>query len=124
MLNKNLKIGRLTHDPDFHPEVGQSKTPLAKLSIAVNRNFGDQTDFFKVAVWGKQAEACAKYLKKGRPVYIEGRDEYREYTDNAGVKRTAHEIIAERVVFLPDRDRGETQEPAAAAAEGGQEAPF
>lgn len=124
MFNLTVKVGRLTHDPEFHPEVGQSKTPLTKLSIAVGRQFSEETDFFKVAVWGKQAQSCATYLKKGRPVLVQGRDEYRQYEDREGIKRTSHEIIASNVTFLPDRDRGEDA-PVTQGAPGGEEdAPF
>ena len=64
----------------------------------------DQPNYFDVTVWGAQAENCAKYLSKGRPVAIDGRLRWREWTSNEGQKRQAVDIIAESVQFLGGRD--------------------
>jgi len=83
----------------------------------------DKPNYFDVTVWGNQAESCAQYLSKGRPVAIDGRLEWREWdaTDGSG-KRQAVEIVAENVQFLGSRDSaggsGEPQfVPAGAAGE-------
>jgi single-strand DNA-binding protein len=57
-----------------------------------------------VTVWGNQAESCAQYLSKGRPVGVDGRLEWREWDAQDGTKRQAVEIIAESVQFLGGRD--------------------
>jgi len=68
-------------------------------------------------VWGKQAENCAQYLSKGRPCYIEGRLQTRQWDDKEGNKRYTTEIVAQRVQFLGSRKDGgaQTDEPAAPA---------
>jgi single-strand DNA-binding protein len=84
------------------------------MRIAVNTRRKDETgqwvdkpNYFDVTVWGNQAESCAQYLSKGRPVGIDGRLEWREWeaTDGSG-KRQAVEIVAESVQFLGSRDGG------------------
>jgi single-strand DNA-binding protein len=64
----------------------------------------EQPNYFDVTVWGQQGENCARYLKKGRPVAIDGRLRWREWTSQEGQKRQAVDIIAETVQFLGGRD--------------------
>ncbi|HVM56804.1 MAG TPA: single-stranded DNA-binding protein, partial [Gaiellaceae bacterium] len=79
-------------------------------------------NYFSVSVFGNQAESCAQYLSKGRPVGIDGRLDWREWQAQDGSKREAVEIVAESVQFLGGRDAGEAGGgnqfvPAGAAAE-------
>ena len=67
----------------------------------------DKPNYFDVTVWGNQGESCAQYLSKGRPVAVDGRLDWREYTDGQGNNRQAVEIIAESVQFLGGRDEGQ-----------------
>ncbi len=104
-LNKVFLIGNLTRDPELR--YIPSGTAVADFSIAINRFFknkeGTKTEdtcFVKVVVWANQAESCAKYLSKGRPVFIEGRLQSRSWEDKDGQKRSAMEVVAERVQFL------------------------
>ena len=110
-INRVVLVGNLTKDPELKSTSGSS---LCKLRIAVNTRRKDETgqwvdkpNYFDVAVWGNQAESCAQYLSKGRPVGIDGRLEWREWeaTDGSG-KRQAVEIVAESVQFLGSRDGG------------------
>ena len=110
-INRVIITGNLTRDPELRSTSGG--TSVCSLRIAVNsrRKEGDQwvdkPNYFDVTVWGNQAESCAQYLSKGRPVAIDGRLEWREWeaTDGSG-KRQAVEIIAESVQFLGSRDGG------------------
>src|SRR5437899_12414430 len=84
----------------------------------------ERVEWHNVVVFGKVAETCAKYLTKGRQVYVEGRLRTREFdSKNGGGKRQRAEIIAQRVQFLGPRPEapvgGEAEEPAAC-----DEAPF
>ena len=108
-INRVVLVGNLTKDPELRPTSGSS---LCKLRIAVNTRRKDETgqwvdkpNYFDVTVWGNQAESCAQYLSKGRPVAIDGRLEWREWdaTDGSG-KRQAVEIVADSVQFLGGRD--------------------
>jgi single-strand DNA-binding protein len=110
-INRVIITGNLTKDPDLGT-VPSSGTPVCSLRVACNgrrRNpetnqWEDQPNYFDVTVWGAQGENCAKYLRKGRPVAIDGRLRWREWTNNDGQKRQAVDIIAESVQFLGGRD--------------------
>lgn len=103
-LNRVLLIGNLTKDPELR--YTPSGTPVANLRLAVNSAFKDQagqrkeeTCFVTVVVWSRQAEICNQYLKKGRPVFVEGRLLYRSW-EAEGKTRSTMEVRADRVQFL------------------------
>jgi len=103
-LNRVLLIGNLTKDPELR--YTPSGTPVANLRLAVNSTFKDQsgqrkeeTCFVTVVVWSRQAETCNQYLKKGRPVCVEGRLVYRSW-EAEGKTRSTMEVRADRVQFL------------------------
>jgi single-strand DNA-binding protein len=109
-INRVIITGNLTKDPDLSSIPG-SNTSVCSLRIACNGRrrtaegqWEDQPNYFDVTVWGQQGENCAKYLSKGRPVAIDGRLRWREWTNNDGQKRQAVDIIAESVQFLGGRD--------------------
>ncbi len=104
-LNKAMIIGNLGVDPELR--YTQSGTPVANLRIATNEVWNDKsgqkqerTEWHRIVVFGRQAETCEKYLKKGRQVYVEGRIQTREWTDKEGQKRYTTEIVANTVQFL------------------------
>ena len=120
-LNKVLLIGNLTRQPELR--YTPSGTAVADLRLAVNRNYTTQTGekseetcFLTVVVWGKQAESCREYLDKGSPVFVEGRIQTRDWEAKDGQKRTATEVVAERVQFMGGRSRGAAATPAAVPA--------
>ncbi len=111
-VNKAILIGNLGRDPEIR--YLPSGQPVASFSIATTETFNDRsgarqerTDWHNITVWGKQAELCSQYLKKGRQVYIEGRISNRQYEakDGSG-KRYRTEIVAQRVQFLGGRGGG------------------
>lgn len=104
-VNKAILVGNLGGDPEirFLP----SGQPVANFNIATSErwtgkdgNPGERTEWHRIVVFGKQAENCKEYLKKGRQVYIEGRLQTREWNDKEGKKRNTTEIIAQVVQFL------------------------
>lgn len=99
--------GNLTKDVELR-ETPNGKS-VATLSIAVNRPFSNDTDFFNITVWNKQAENCAKFLKKGNKVAIIGSIQNRQYTADDGTKRTVTEIQADTVEFLTPKDAGKPE---------------
>jgi single-strand DNA-binding protein len=108
-INRVIVTGNLTRDPELRTT--SSGMPVCSLRIAVNtrRKSGDEwvekPNYFDVTVWGKQGQNCASYLEKGRPVAIDGRLEWREYTkEGESSPRQAVEIVAESVQFLGGRD--------------------
>ena len=115
-VNKVILIGNLGNDPEKRV-TGTGQT-VANFNIATNEQWKDKsgakqerTEWHKIVVWGLQAENCAQYLSKGRPVYVEGRLQTREWQDKDGNKRWTTEIIAQNVKFLgsaPGERRTET----------------
>ena len=110
-VNKVILLGNLGRDPELR--YTQSGTAVCQLSIATSRTFTDrnnerreETEWHRVVVWGKQGENCAKYLKKGRQAYVEGRLQTRSYEDKEGIKRYSTEVVADVVQFIGGRDGG------------------
>ena len=112
-INRVVLVGNLTKDPELRHTPGG--TPVCNLRVAVNSRrrdesgqWTDKPNYFSISVFGNQAESCAQYLSKGRPVAIDGRLEWREWeaTDGSG-KRQAVEIVADNVQFLGSRGDGD-----------------
>ena len=107
-LNKVMLVGNLTRDPEL--SYVPSGSALAKIGMALNRRYkgkdGEQkeeTTFVDIESWGKTAEFCGKYLKKGRRVFIEGRLKFDQWEARDGVKRSKLSVVAERVEFVDAR---------------------
>ncbi|MBA2556962.1 MAG: single-stranded DNA-binding protein [Chloroflexi bacterium] len=108
-------IGNLGRDPEMrYTSGGQAVT---QFTVATNRNYKDQagewqkeTEWFRVVVWGQQAERTAEYLRKGNKVYIEGRIQTRQWEDQSGQKRYTTELVANTVTSLERREREEGEE--------------
>jgi single-strand DNA-binding protein len=108
-INRVIITGNLTRDPELR---STSSNTVCSLRVAVNgrrRNpstdqWEDQPNYFDVTVWGAQGENCAKFLTKGRPIAVDGRLQWREWTDKDGNKRQSVDIIAESVQFLGGRE--------------------
>ena len=108
-INRVIITGNLTADPELRSL--PSGTSVCKLRVACNTRrkdnatgeWVDKPNFFDVTVWGAQGENCARFLSKGRPVCIDGRLDWREWTQD-DTKRESVEIVAESVQFLGSRD--------------------
>lgn len=108
MLNKVVLIGRLTRDPELR--YTSSGVPVARFTLAVNRNFTNQqgereADFIPIVVWRGQAETSARYLNKGRLVAVAGRIQTGSYETPDGQRRYTTEVVADEVRFLDWGDR-------------------
>jgi single-strand DNA-binding protein len=109
-INRVIITGNLTKDPDSG-SVPSSGTMVCTLRVACNgrrRNsegqWEDAPNYFDVTVFGNQAENCVKYLRKGRPVAVDGRLRWREWETKEGQRRQSVDIVAESVQFLGGRD--------------------
>jgi single-strand DNA-binding protein len=110
-INRVIITGNLTRDPELGT-VPASGTQVCTLRVACNGRrknsetgqWENQPNYFDVTVWGQQGENCARYLKKGRPIAVDGRLRWREWTQTDGQKRQAVDIIADSVQFLGGRD--------------------
>jgi single-strand DNA-binding protein len=125
-VNKVILVGNLGRDPEVR--YLPSGQPVANFSVATSESYNDRsgnrqerTDWHNIVVYGKQAELCGQYLKKGRQVYIEGRISYRQYEakDGSG-KRYVTEIVAQRVQFLGGRAGAGAGEPGEFGGGSGQ----
>lgn len=110
-LNKVMLIGRLGSDPELR--YTQGGQPVANFNLATNERWNDKngqsqerTEWHRVVVWGKLAELCEKYLKKGRQAYVEGRLQTNSWDDKDGNKRYTTEVVAQTVQFLDGGSSG------------------
>lgn len=114
-LNRVMVLGNLGQDPELRYTANQ--TPVVTLNVATTDVRTDRdgqkqesTEWHRIVVWGKQAENCAKYLAKGRSVFVEGRLQTRSWDDKTGQKRYTTEIVAQMVQFLGGGARGEASQ--------------
>lgn len=105
MLNHIDLMGRLTADPVLR--YTQTNKPVASFRLAVNRDFGEGTDFIDVVAWNKTADFVTKYFFKGSVAVISGRLQMREYTDKSGNKRTSAEVVADSIYFGDSKSKAE-----------------
>ncbi|MDZ7693302.1 MAG: single-stranded DNA-binding protein [Balneolaceae bacterium] len=114
-LNKAMIIGRLGQDPEVR--YTQSNTAVANLSVATSERYKDSsgewkenTEWHRVVAWGRLAEICQEYLKKGSQVYIEGPIQTRQWEDRDGQTRYTTEIKALTLTMLDSKkDSGDTR---------------
>ena len=111
-VNKAILIGNLGKDPEMR--YLPSGEAVATFSIATTETWKDKsgskqerTDWHRVEFIGKLAEVCGEYLKKGAPVYIEGRIQYDKWTDKENVEKTMTKIRGDKMQMLGSRDAGE-----------------
>lgn len=109
-LNNVVIAGRLTRDPELKP-VGD--TMVGHMGVAINRKYKDKEEvtFVDVTAWGKTAENCGAYLRKGSAVYIEGYLKMDEWKTKDGQARQMLKVIALTVQFL-DPKKPEEAPPA------------
>ena len=124
-MNKVFLIGNLTRDPELRSTPNGDS--VCSFTIAVNRRRRSnaeagqpEADFFRVSAWRQLGENCAKYLAKGRKVFVSGPVTCRTYVGNDGQTRASLEVTANEVEFLSSRndqgDMGSYSAPAAAPA--------
>ncbi|MBN1127725.1 MAG: single-stranded DNA-binding protein [Chitinispirillaceae bacterium] len=104
-VNKVILIGHLGRDPELRYTPGGQ--PAASFTLATSERWNDKngqrqerTEWHNIVAWGKLAELANQYLKKGRPVYIEGRIATRSWDDRDGNKKYKTEIVANAIQFL------------------------
>lgn len=114
-LNRVFILGNLGGDPEL--KVTPGGMTVTTFNVATNDiwtdkngNRQERTEWHRVVVWGKQAEHCNQYLKKGRTVFIEGRIRSRQWEDKQGQKRVTTEIVATSVQFIGGPTRQATEE--------------
>ncbi len=106
-MNKQLIIGRLGADPELR--YTQNNTAVANFSVATSTKWKDdkgekqeKTEWHRCVSWGRLAEVCGEYLKKGMQIYIEGQTETRSWTDKEGLTRYTTEVKVQSMEMLSD----------------------
>jgi single-strand DNA-binding protein len=124
-LNKVLLMGNLTRDPELR--VTPKGTSICQFSLAINRQFKmesgetrEEVIYVDVEAWGKQGETIAKYVTKGRPLYVEGRLRLDQWEDkNTKEKRSRMKVVLEQFQFLGDSRGGPGGGPSGGPGEPG-----
>lgn len=119
-VNKVIILGNVGQDP----EIREGNFIVAALSIATTRKWRDkagetqsETEWHRVSAFGRLAEIISQYVRKGDPIYIEGRLRTRKYEDKQGGERWVTEIIAEQLQLLRQKDSDEKPAQAKPAAQ-------
>jgi single-strand DNA-binding protein len=99
-FNRVMLAGNLVRDPELR--VTQNGVPVCGFSIAVNRvrSKSEEVDFFNVSAWRELGETIANYKKKGDPILVEGKLQYRTWEAQDGTKRSTVDVVADNVQFL------------------------
>ena len=107
-MNRAILFGRLTKDVDLRTT--PSGRSVAMLTLAIDRpvtkDGNKEADFIPVVLWGKTAEAVAKYVHKGQRLLVEGRIQVRSYDGKDGQKRYATEVVADKAEFIDKSEQG------------------
>jgi single-strand DNA-binding protein len=111
-VNKVIIVGNLGKDPEVR--YMPSGSAICSVTIATSRQWKDktsgdrqeETEWHRVTFFDRMAEIAGEYLKKGRPVYVEGRLKTRKYTDKDGVEKYTTEIVATDMQLLGGREGG------------------
>lgn len=120
-LNRTILVGRLAADPEVRYTANE--IPVARFAIAVGRpskNGEKEVDFINIVAWRGLAKICGEYLKKGKPVAIEGRLQIRKY-EKDGQKRSFTEVIASNMQMLDTKFFKESNEKPVEEEEGSPE---
>lgn len=122
-----MLIGNLTRDPELRYTPGGMA--VASFGLATNRVWvtkqgerKEDAQFHRIVAWNKLAELCSQLLSKGRRIYVDGRIQYREFTDNENNKKQITEIIIDDMIILDSKGNGDHQSMDA-DLEGQSEAP-
>jgi single-strand DNA-binding protein len=128
-LNRVMLMGNLTRDPELR--VTPKGTPVCGLSIAINRKFKtesgeerEEVTYVDIEAWNKQAETIAKYLSKGKPIYVEGSLKLEQWEDkNTKEKRSRMKVLLQSFQFIGGRDDAPNGNHAPAPADRGVSPP-
>ncbi|MBA2319842.1 MAG: single-stranded DNA-binding protein, partial [Deltaproteobacteria bacterium] len=110
-VNKVILVGNLGAEPESRTSQAGGMVTTLRIATSERRkdregNWGDHTEWHRVILFGKTAENAARYLKKGRQVYIEGKLTHRDYQDKDGVKRYITEVIGNELKFIGGNREG------------------
>jgi single-strand DNA-binding protein len=127
-VNKFIIMGNLGADPELR--YTPNGAPVCSISVATTRTWKndagakqEKTEWHRVTLWNRLAEISAEYLKKGRPVYIEGRMEYGKYTNKDGVEMPTATVVAESLQLIGGQESGAPRQAGGSAPRAPAPAP-
>lgn len=111
-MNRAILFGRLTKDVDLRTTPSGKSVAMLTLAIdrPVTKDGNKEADFIPVVLWGKTAEAVARYVHKGQRLLVEGRIQVRSYDGKDGQKRYATEVIADKAEFIDKSEQVASQQ--------------
>lgn len=98
-MNNHTIHGRLVRDPELTPRRNSDSSDRVNFTVAVDRRFGDETDFFDCVLFGGGAAVIEKYSHKGSEIVVSGEGQLRSYEGKDGVKRKAYSIVVSNFDF-------------------------
>lgn len=98
-MNNHTIHGRLVRDPELTPRKNSDTSDRVNFTVAVDRRFGDETDFFDCVAFGKTAEVIEKYFSKGKEIIVSGEGQIHSYEGKDGIKRKSYSIFVQGFDF-------------------------
>ena len=105
-MNNHIIHGRLVRNPELTPRKNSDSSDRVNFTVAVDRRFGDETDFIDCVAFGKTAELIDKWMQKGREIIVWGEGHINSYTDRNGVKRKSYSIFVDGFDFCGSKSDG------------------
>lgn len=103
-MNKHIIHGRLVRDPELTPRKNSDSSDRVNFTVAVDRCFGDETDFFDCVLFGGGATVIDKWFRKGSEIVVSGEGQIRSYESKDGVKRKAYSIVVNTFDFCGSKN--------------------
>jgi single-strand DNA-binding protein len=108
-INKVMLVGNVGEEPKVN-QISPDNM-VAHFSLATHEHYTDKegkevkkTEWHKIVVWNKKAEIVKKYIKKGDPLYVEGKLQTNSWEDKEGIKRTTTEVVCDNLLFLSSKN--------------------
>ena len=107
-MNKHTIHGRLVRDPELTPRKNSDSSDRVNFTVATDRRFGDETDFFDCVLFGGGAQVIEKYFRKGSEILVIGEGQIRSYEGKDGVKRKAYSVVVSDFDFCGSKSTNST----------------
>lgn len=106
-MNIHFIHGRLVRDPELTPRANSESSDRCNFTVATDRKYGDEADFYDCVIFGKRAGVVEKYFSKGSEIVVVGEGQIRSYTDKNGVKRKAYSVMVSDFDFCGSKKKDE-----------------
>lgn len=103
-MNTHTIHGRLTRDPELTPRKNSDASDRVNFTVATDRRYGDETDFFDCVAFGKRAEVINKFFRKGQEIIVWGEGQIHSYEGKDGVKRKSYSVFVEGFDFCGSKN--------------------